>query len=174
MVLLEDTGALIGLVLALFGVGLAVLTGNARWDGVGTLRDRRAAGVIAVVLGGGDEEPADRRGRARRTSRRSRPRCWTATPSRRVIHLRTLYLGPEELLVAAKIAVDHDDTLAERRPRHRRRRGPGPGRGAGGPGHLPRARRRPLARRRSSPRRSSGIPPPYPRAHPGGDRGRAG
>jgi divalent metal cation (Fe/Co/Zn/Cd) transporter len=31
----------------------------------------------------------------------------------RVIHLRTLHLGPEELLVAAKIAVEHDETAAE-------------------------------------------------------------
>jgi divalent metal cation (Fe/Co/Zn/Cd) transporter len=30
-----------------------------------------------------------------------------------VIHLRTQHIGPEELLVAAKIAVNHDDTAAE-------------------------------------------------------------
>ncbi len=30
-----------------------------------------------------------------------------------MIHLRTLHVGPEELLVAAKIAVTHDDTAAE-------------------------------------------------------------
>ena len=29
-----------------------------------------------------------------------------------VIHMRTQHLGPEELLVAAKIAVRHDDTAA--------------------------------------------------------------
>ena len=44
VVLLEDAGALVGLVLALFGVVLTLITGNGVWDGIGTARDRRAAG----------------------------------------------------------------------------------------------------------------------------------
>ena len=45
VVLLEDMGALLGLVLALFGITMAVVTGDARWDGVGSL----AIGIVAAV-----------------------------------------------------------------------------------------------------------------------------
>ncbi len=50
VVLLEDTGALLGLVFALGGVGLTMLTGNPIWDGVGTLFIGALLGVIAVIL----------------------------------------------------------------------------------------------------------------------------
>jgi cation diffusion facilitator family transporter len=105
VVLLEDAGALIGLVLALFGVGLTILTGNPVWDGVGTMAIGALLGVIAVVLmmethslligeGATGEESAAIQSALVRTEHVDR-----------VIHLRTQYLGPEEMLVAAKIAV---------------------------------------------------------------------
>src|SRR5206468_622244 len=50
VVLLEDTGALVGLVFALIGVGLSVVTGNERWDAVGSLAIGILLGCIAVVL----------------------------------------------------------------------------------------------------------------------------
>ena len=48
--LLEDAGALFGLVFALFGVGLSVITGDPVWDAVGTLMIGVLLGVIAVIL----------------------------------------------------------------------------------------------------------------------------
>jgi len=50
VVLLEDTGALLGLLFAMIGVGLTILTGNPVWDGVGTLLIGLLLGVIAVIL----------------------------------------------------------------------------------------------------------------------------
>ncbi|MGV9572131.1 cation diffusion facilitator family transporter [Streptomyces nigra] len=50
VVLLEDLGALVGLILALGGVGLALLTGDGVWDGVGTICIGVLLVLIAVVL----------------------------------------------------------------------------------------------------------------------------
>lgn len=109
VVLLEDTGALLGLSFALVGVGLAVATGNGAWDGVGSL----AIGVLLVAIaiflavevgsllvgeGAAAEDVA-----AIRTA-------LTGDGVDSVIHLRTLYVGPDDLMVAAKVAVRHDET----------------------------------------------------------------
>jgi cation diffusion facilitator family transporter len=105
VVLLEDFGALIGLVLALLGVGLAVLTGNPVFDALGTIAIGVLLGVIAAILivemkslliGEGATEPVLGRIVAA---------VEEGDPVQRVIHIRTQYLGPEELLVAAKIAL---------------------------------------------------------------------
>src|SRR5918998_4381773 len=104
VVLLEDLGALVGLILALFGVGLAVLTGDPVWDAVGTICIGVLLGIIAIILiiemkslliGEGATPPV----LAKITS------ALEQEPVQRVIHIRTQYIGPEELLVAAKIAL---------------------------------------------------------------------
>jgi cation diffusion facilitator family transporter len=112
VVLLEDAGALVGLMFALVGVSLAVVTGDARWDGVGALAIGSLLLVIAVVLAlemssmlvGESAVPAQTA--AILAALESEPLVV------RVIHLRTLHTGPDEILVAAKIAVDHDDTAS--------------------------------------------------------------
>ncbi|MBK1785706.1 cation diffusion facilitator family transporter [Prauserella cavernicola] len=104
VVLLEDAGALFGLVFALLGVGLSVLTGDAVWDGVGTIMIGVLLGVIAVTLiietkslligeGAGERELETIVGEL------------VSGDIERVIHIRTQYLGPDELLVAAKLAL---------------------------------------------------------------------
>jgi cation diffusion facilitator family transporter len=110
VVLLEDSAALCGLAFALFGVVLAYVTGNGRWDGVGTLAIGVLLVAVAVTLAVetkslliGESAAADVEGAV--------VNALLAGPEvDRVIHLRTLHLGPEELLVAAKIAVAHDNT----------------------------------------------------------------
>lgn len=104
VVLLEDTGALIGLVLALAGVGLTILTGEPVWDGVGTVCIGVLLGVIAVILIVETKSLLIGEG-ARAPLVRTISDALVGGPVERVIHLRTQYLGPEELLVAAKIAV---------------------------------------------------------------------
>lgn len=105
VVLLEDTGALLGLIFALLGVGLTVLTGNPIWDGIGTMLIGALLGVIAVILmiemhslligeSATGEELAAISSALQGTEHVDR-----------VIHLRTQYLGPEEMLVGAKIAL---------------------------------------------------------------------
>ncbi|MET8681235.1 cation diffusion facilitator family transporter [Streptomyces sp. NPDC004647] len=113
VVLLEDLGALVGLILALGGVSLALATGDGLWDGIGTLCIGVLLIVIAIVLAA--ETKSLLLGEAAGTEdvakiRESLVDGETVTG---IIHMRTLHLGPEELLVAAKIAVRHDDTAAD-------------------------------------------------------------
>ncbi len=104
VVLLEDFGALIGLVLALLGVGLTLLTGEGVFDALGTIGIGLLLGVIAIVLIIEMKSLLIGEG--------ARPPVLAAIVDglkggavQDVIHLRTQYLGPEELLVAAKIAL---------------------------------------------------------------------
>ncbi|WP_394431338.1 cation diffusion facilitator family transporter [Streptomyces sp. SGAir0957] len=113
VVLLEDFGALIGLVLALLGVGLTLATGDAVWDGIGTLCIGLLLIAIAIVLA--LETKSLLLGEAAGTDevRKIEEAVVDGDTVTGLIHMRTLHLGPEELLVAAKIAVQHDDTAAE-------------------------------------------------------------
>ncbi len=104
VVLLEDSGALVGLVLALGGVGLAVLTGDPVWDAVGTICIGVLLGVIAMILVVETKSLLIGEG-ASASLAHTITSSLVGGPVERVIHLRTQYLGPEELLVAAKIAV---------------------------------------------------------------------
>ncbi|MFG2650759.1 cation diffusion facilitator family transporter [Streptomyces sp. NPDC048436] len=113
VVLLEDLGALVGLVLALIGVGLALGTGDGVWDGIGTLCIGILLILIAIILAA--ETKSLLLGEAAGTDEveKIEKALVDGETVTRVIHMRTLHLGPEELLVAAKIAVQHDDTATE-------------------------------------------------------------
>jgi cation diffusion facilitator family transporter len=113
VVLLEDFGALIGLALALAGVGLALLTHNGVWDGVGTLCIGSLLVVIALVLAAETKSLLLGESAGPETVAAIRAALVDGFAVAGVIHMRTLHLGPEELLVAAKIAVRHDDTAAQ-------------------------------------------------------------
>lgn len=113
VVLLEDLGALVGLVLALAGVGIALITGDGVWDGIGTLCIGVLLIAIAIVLAA--ETKSLLLGEAAGTDEVEKINAALVDGETvtKVIHMRTLHLGPEELLVAAKIAVQHDDTAAD-------------------------------------------------------------
>ncbi|MDY0815545.1 cation diffusion facilitator family transporter [Kitasatospora purpeofusca] len=113
VVLLEDTGALIGLVLALFGVGLTAITGDGVWDGIGTLSIGVLLIVIALVLAVETRSLLLGESAHPEVVARIRDALVDHDSVDRVIHMRTLHLGPEELLVAAKIAVPADSTASE-------------------------------------------------------------
>ncbi len=113
VILLEDIGATVGLVLALAGVGLTLLTGDAVWDAYATLSIGALLGVIAVILAiemkslliGEGAAPADVT---------AIERAVTGTPEvRGLLHLQTQHLGPDELLVAAKIELADDLTVPQ-------------------------------------------------------------
>jgi len=113
VVLLEDTAALIGLALAFTGVGLAVLTHDGRWDGAGSLAIGLLLGAAAAILAMemkslliGEAASAD-------VERRIVAALEDGPELVRVIHLRTVHLGPDSVLVTAKVAVRESDSAAQ-------------------------------------------------------------
>jgi cation diffusion facilitator family transporter len=113
VVLLEDLGALVGLVLALLGVGLSVLTGNSIFDALGTIAIGILLGVIAIILIVEMKSLLIGEGAAEPVLDRIVAAVEEGDPVQRVIHIRTQYLGPEELLVAAKIALEPGITATD-------------------------------------------------------------
>ncbi|MEU4282544.1 cation diffusion facilitator family transporter [Nocardiopsis dassonvillei] len=110
VILLEDAGALLGLVFALAGVGLTLFTGDGLWDGLGTAAIGVLLVVIAVVLAVEVKSLLIGESATSENVRAIRRAIESVEDIDRLIHMRTQHVGPEELLVAAKVAVDaHDD-----------------------------------------------------------------
>ncbi|MEI3848503.1 MULTISPECIES: cation diffusion facilitator family transporter [unclassified Microbacterium] len=113
VVLLEDIGALTGLVFALFGVGLTVITGNTVFDAIGTLMIGTLLILIAIVLGIETKSLLVGEGATDADHRRIVDAIEAGPEVQRIIHIKTLYLGPDELLVAAKLGFPSDAPLAQ-------------------------------------------------------------
>ncbi|GLZ76316.1 transporter [Actinorhabdospora filicis] len=112
VVLLEDLAALVGLILALFGVGLTLLTKNGIFDGVFTVLIGVLLVIVAIILA--METKSLLLGEsATKEHVAAIEKALVGEEVDHIIHMKTLHLGPEELLVAAKIAVRHDETAAE-------------------------------------------------------------
>ncbi len=105
VVLLEDTGALIGLAFALAGVGLTIVTGDPMWDGIGTLGIGILLGLIATILMVEMHSLLIGEGATAAQTQAIRFAVEATKHVDRLIYLRTQYLGPDEMLVAAKISV---------------------------------------------------------------------
>ena len=105
VVLLEDLAALLGLVFAFAGVGLSVLTHNVMWDALGTLAIGVLLIVVAVILGLETSSLLLGEGASKEDAQRIKSTLESSEGVVRLIHAKTLYLGPEQLLVAAKIGV---------------------------------------------------------------------
>ena len=104
VVLLEDFAALLGLVFALIGVSLTLITDNGTWDGVGTVAIGLLLVTVAVLLGIETKSLLLGEGANPESVARIREALEDDELIERVIHMRTLHIGPDELLVAAKIA----------------------------------------------------------------------
>ncbi|HEV8623347.1 MAG TPA: cation diffusion facilitator family transporter [Acidimicrobiia bacterium] len=113
VVLLEDTGALLGLVFALVGVGLAEITGNPRFDALGSIAIGLLLGFIAFVLAVEMKSLLIGEAATPDVQRRICDALERTPGVGRLIHLRTEHLAPDDLLVVAKIAVDPGMTAAE-------------------------------------------------------------
>ncbi|MFC7544776.1 cation diffusion facilitator family transporter [Plantactinospora sp. GCM10030261] len=105
VVLLEDLGALVGLIFALFGVGMTLITDNGYWDAAGTAMIGVLLVIIAVILAIETKSLLLGEGASADDVTRIERAILAEPDIERIIHMKTLHLGPEELLVAAKIAV---------------------------------------------------------------------
>lgn len=113
VILLEDFGALVGLIFAMIGVSAAVITGDGRWDGLGAMAIGSLLIVIAVIL--------VREMSAMLVGEGALPEEYDAVFAaiesaplvERVIHLRTLHVGPDALLVGAKIAITNSQSAED-------------------------------------------------------------
>ena len=104
VILLEDLAALLGLVFAFAAVGLSVLTGNPLFDAIGTLMIGALLIAVAIVLAIEMKSLLIGEG-ATREDHAKIQRILNASPGvESLIHMKTLYLGPDELMIAAKVA----------------------------------------------------------------------
>jgi cation diffusion facilitator family transporter len=113
VVLLEDVGAEIGLFMALGGVLLAHFTDEPRWDALGSIAIGALLVVIAITLAiemkgllvGESASPEDVD---------EITTALTGAPNvRSVIHMKTQHIGPDELIVAAKVEFDPSISMAD-------------------------------------------------------------
>ncbi len=113
VVLLEDLAALLGLVFALFGVSLTLITGNGVWDGIATVLIGLLLVSVAVILA--IETKSLLIGESATTEHVGQIEAAVVDGEsiERIIHMKTLHLGPEELLVAVKVGVPRAATAAD-------------------------------------------------------------
>ncbi|HZA30393.1 MAG TPA: cation transporter, partial [Propionibacteriaceae bacterium] len=113
VILLEDFAALLGLIFALFGVGMTLLTQNGYYDVIGTAMIGLLLVLVAVALA--IETKSLLLGEAASLEAVSRiEHAINGTPGvEQLIHMKTLHLGPEEVLVAAKIGVSQSASAGE-------------------------------------------------------------
>jgi cation diffusion facilitator family transporter len=113
VVLLEDIAALIGLVLAFLGVSLTIITGNPLWDGIGTLAIGVLLVAVAVILGIETKSLLVGEGASEADLTAITAAIVDGPETKRIIHMKTLYLGPDEILIAAKLAFDSASRFAD-------------------------------------------------------------
>jgi cation diffusion facilitator family transporter len=109
VVLLEDFGAIVGLVIAFVAIIVAVVTGNPLYDGIGTFTIGLLLGVIAIVLVVEMKSLLIGESASRSDTEKIQAAIKGSPFVEQLIHLRTQHLGPDELLVGAKI--EFDDSL---------------------------------------------------------------
>lgn len=105
VILLEDIAALTGLAFAFVGVGLTLLTGDPLWDAIGTIAIGALLVAVAVILGIETQSLLVGEGANRGDVQKIRAAFESHPKVEAIIHMKTLYLGPDELMVAAKVAV---------------------------------------------------------------------
>ena len=113
VILLEDIAALLGLVIALFGVGLTALTGNGLYDGIATIMIGVLLIAIAVIIGIEVKSLLVGEGASVEDVNKIEAALLDSKDVERIIHMKTLYVGPDEFMIGAKISLAATMTMNE-------------------------------------------------------------
>ncbi|PID97571.1 MAG: cation transporter [Actinomycetales bacterium] len=113
VILLEDIAALTGLVFALAGVGLTLVTGNAIFDVIGTAAIGFLLVIVAIILAVETKSLLIGEAASPEAVKRIKEAITKTAGVEQIIHVRTMHLGPESMLLAAKIAVNRSSSAAE-------------------------------------------------------------
>ena len=112
VVVMEDIAALVGLMLALIGVSVAVITGNGIYDGIGTIFIGLLLIIVAVILGIETKSLLIGEGASAADAEAIRAAATNGPEVESIIHMKTLYLGPDEILVGMKVAVSATESAS--------------------------------------------------------------
>lgn len=113
VILLEDFAALVGLTFAFLGVGLTALTGNAIFDAASTILIGALLIAVAVVIGVETKSLLVGEGATEDDVKKIQLALADAKEIERIIHMKTLYLGPDEIMVGAKVSLPSSTTMSE-------------------------------------------------------------
>lgn len=113
VVLLEDIAALLGLVFAFIGVGLTVITGNGLFDGISTIAIGVLLIAVAFIIGFEVKSLLVGEGAGDEDLEKIESALLASSDIDRIIHMKTLYLGPDEFMVGAKVSLAPERTMRE-------------------------------------------------------------
>ncbi|MEO6534251.1 MAG: cation diffusion facilitator family transporter [Pseudolysinimonas sp.] len=113
IVLLENAAAIVGLGFALLGVGLTIITGDPLFDSISTLFIGALLILVALILGIETKSLLIGEGATRENVATIRDAFNDHPSVESLIHMKTLYLGPDELMIAAKVAFPKATRLVE-------------------------------------------------------------
>ncbi|MBP6684669.1 MAG: cation transporter, partial [Leucobacter sp.] len=113
VILLEDFAALVGLVFAFLGVGLTAITGNTVFDAAATILIGALLIAVAVIIGIETKSLLVGEGATAEDVQKIQLALGDAKEINRIIHMKTLYLGPDELMVGAKVSLPASTTMGE-------------------------------------------------------------
>ena len=113
VILLEDLGAMIGLVIAFCAVIISAITDNAMWDGIGTLSIGILLGLIAIVLAVEMQSLLIGEAAAKPVRERIVALISSSPQVSELISIRTQHMGPDDLLVAAKVRFEQSLTATQ-------------------------------------------------------------
>lgn len=113
VVLLEDVAALLGLVIAFVGVGLTALTGNSLFDGISTIAIGLLLIAVAFIIGFEVKSLLVGEGASDEEVAKIEAAILNSKDIDRIVHMKTLYLGPDEFMVGAKISLPPSCTMLD-------------------------------------------------------------